>query len=96
MTTSELVSQIRPVGPDAQGCSECLASGGRWVQLRQCLTCGHVGCCDSSDGKHARKHFHATQHPIIRSFEPGQDWTWCYVDDDYLDRSALAGTGAPA
>lgn len=83
--TCEHVSEIRPVSPDAQGCSECLAAGDRWVHLRECLTCGHVACCDSSKNKHARKHFGATHHPIIRSFERGEDWAWCYVDDDYVD-----------
>jgi uncharacterized UBP type Zn finger protein len=68
-----------PRTPD--GCEECLATGMRWVHLRLCLECGHVGCCDSSPGKHATKHFHATQHPIIRSFEPGEDWAFCYVDE---------------
>ncbi|MFL5607281.1 MAG: ubiquitin carboxyl-terminal hydrolase 14 [Gemmatimonadaceae bacterium] len=63
------------------GCEECLATGMRWVHLRLCLECGHVGCCDSSQGKHATKHFHATQHPVMRSFEPGEDWAFCYVDD---------------
>ena len=54
--------------------------GDTWVHLRLCLTCGHVGCCDSSKNKHATKHFHATNHPIIQSFEPGEDWGWCYID----------------
>jgi uncharacterized UBP type Zn finger protein len=72
---------IRPVTPSAQGCEECLAIGSEWVQLRLCLTCGHVGCCDSSPGKHATKHFHATGHPIMQSFEPGEAWKWCYVDE---------------
>ena len=67
--------------PSAQGCEECLRNGGRWVHLRQCLICGHVGCCDQSENKHATKHFHHTGHPIIRSFEPGEDWRYCYVDD---------------
>ena len=73
--------QVRPVDartPD--GCEECLAAGGRWVHLRLCQTCGHVGCCDSSPGKHATGHFHATGHPMVRSFEPGEDWSWCYPD----------------
>jgi uncharacterized UBP type Zn finger protein len=64
-----------------KGCEECLATGMRWVHLRLCLECGHVGCCDSSPGKHATKHFHTTQHPIMRSFEPGEDWAFCYVDE---------------
>jgi uncharacterized UBP type Zn finger protein len=62
------------------GCEECLAIGATWVHLRLCLSCGHVGCCDESPNHHATKHFHATGHPIIRSFEPGEDWGWCYVD----------------
>jgi uncharacterized UBP type Zn finger protein len=68
-----------PRTPD--GCEECLASGSDWVHLRLCLTCGHVGCCDESPNKHATKHFHKTQHPVIRSFEPGEEWGYCYVDD---------------
>ena len=63
------------------GCQECLAMGDRWVHLRLCLECGHVGCCDSSKNKHATKHFHGTSHPLIRSVEPGEHWVWCYVDD---------------
>ena len=55
-----------------------------WVHLRICLSCGHVGCCDSSVGKHATKHFHATQHPIVESFEPGENWGWCYVHEDFV------------
>jgi len=55
--------------------------GDSWVHLRLCLTCGHVGCCDSSKNQHATKHFHATTHPIMRSLEPGEDWGWCYVDE---------------
>jgi uncharacterized UBP type Zn finger protein len=73
-------SQIRDVEPRSGGCEECLKQGDRWVHLRVCLTCGHVGCCDSSKNKHATAHFHATGHPIIQSFEPGEDWRWCYVD----------------
>lgn len=75
------LDQIRDVAPrTAQGCEECLKTNGRWVHLRLCLSCGHVGCCDNSPGKHATLHFHETQHPVIRSFEPGEDWGWCYVD----------------
>ena len=68
-----------------QGCEECLATGGTWVQLRLCRTCGHVGCCDSSNGKHATKHFKASGHPIMSSMEPGDGWSWCYVDEVMLD-----------
>ena len=60
-------------------CEECLKEGTRWVELRECQTCGHVGCCDSSAGKHATKHFHETRHPVMRSATPGTTWTWCYV-----------------
>ena len=66
---------------DADGCVDCLATGGRWVHLRRCLHCGHVGCCDSSPNRHATAHFHATGHPLIQSFEPGEDWIWCYADE---------------
>ena len=62
-------------------CEECVKLGDRWVHLRVCLTCGHVGCCDSSKNKHATKHFHATTHPIVQTIEPGEDWRWCYVDE---------------
>ena len=60
------------------GCEECLKEGTKWVALRQCMTCGHVGCCDSSPGKHATKHYFQTQHPVMRSAMPGDKWTWCY------------------
>jgi uncharacterized UBP type Zn finger protein len=74
-------SQIKDVEPSAQGCEECLRRGDTWVHLRECLICGHVGCCDESANRHATKHFHATEHPIIKSLEPGEDWRWCYVDE---------------
>jgi CPA1 family monovalent cation:H+ antiporter len=69
---------VRPNTPD--GCEECLRDGTRWVHLRLCLTCGHVGCCDSSPQRHADKHFAETEHPVMRSFETGEAWRWCYVD----------------
>lgn len=84
-TTCPHMSQIRAVQPSASGCEECLKTGQSWVHLRECLICGHVGCCDSSQGKHATQHFHATQHPIMRSFEPGEDWLWCYVDQVMIE-----------
>lgn len=85
------VAQLRPVEPNTPaGCEECLKTGSRWVHLRLCLTCGHVGCCDSSPGRHATKHFHATKHPLIRSFEPGEDWAWCYVDNLFLEPAPVA------
>jgi uncharacterized UBP type Zn finger protein len=75
------VSEIHDVTPSANGCEECLKIGSGWVHLRMCLSCGHVGCCDSSPNKHATKHFHQTKHPIMQSFEPGEDWRWCYIDN---------------
>jgi uncharacterized UBP type Zn finger protein len=77
--------QIQEVTPSAQGCEECLKTGGRWVHLRLCMTCGHVGCCDSSPNRHASKHARDTEHPIVRSFERGEDWMWCYVDEVYIE-----------
>jgi uncharacterized UBP type Zn finger protein len=70
----------QPLGPTSRGCQECLATGDRWVHLRTCLHCGHVGCCDDSKNKHATQHFHGSGHPVIQSAEPGEDWRWCYVD----------------
>jgi uncharacterized UBP type Zn finger protein len=75
--------QIKSVAPSAQGCEECLKTGDSWVALRMCLTCGHVGCCDSSKNTHARKHFESTKHPIIQAY-PNAEWKWCYVDEMYL------------
>ena len=75
------LDQIRPVTPNTPaGCEECLKTGSWWVHLRLCLSCGHVGCCDSSKNKHATKHFHSSNHPLVQSIEPGEDWIWCYVD----------------
>jgi uncharacterized UBP type Zn finger protein len=74
------LNMIRDVVPSADGCEDCLRIGSWWVHLRLCLTCGHVGCCDSSPHRHARQHFHHSEHPIIQSFEPGEDWRWCYID----------------
>jgi hypothetical protein len=83
------LDQIAEVAPDStEGCSDCLKIGGRWVHLRLCMTCGHVACCDNSPNRHATAHHHASGHPIIRSFEPGEDWYWCYVDELMF---ALAG-----
>jgi len=64
-----------------EGCEDCLASSGVWVHLRMCETCGRIGCCDSSPSRHASAHAHREGHPIARSAEPGEDWSWCYVDD---------------
>ncbi|HEY3352622.1 MAG TPA: UBP-type zinc finger domain-containing protein [Polyangia bacterium] len=78
------LGEVRDVPPRANGCEECLAMGDRWVHLRECMTCGHVGCCDSSKNRHATKHFHKTEHPIVRSLEAGETWGWCYPDDVML------------
>ena len=80
------VTEATPRTP--QGCEECLAMGGRWVHLRLCLTCGYVGCCDSSPNRHATKHFQTAGHPIVRSFEPGESWVWCYADQAEVDLDA--------
>jgi hypothetical protein len=72
---------IADVEPSSTGCEDCLRINGYWVHLRLCMTCGHVGCCDSSPNRHATAHWHATDHPIVRSYEPGEDWWWCYADD---------------
>lgn len=72
--------QIRDVKPDTDECKECVKAGDSWVDLRMCLRCGQVSCCDSSKNRHATKHFEATGHPIVRSIEPGEDWKWCYID----------------
>jgi uncharacterized UBP type Zn finger protein len=63
------------------GCEDCLRIGGRWVHLRMCLVCGHVGCCDSSPNRHATAHYHEEGHPLVRSAEPNEDWMWCYADE---------------
>lgn len=77
--------QLAPV-PDPRtsyrkGCQECVQMGDTWVHLRECLVCGHVGCCDSSKNKHATRHFHATAHPVMRSVEPGEHWGWCFTHE---------------
>ena len=65
---------------NSRGCEDCLAIGAKWIHLRRCATCGHVGCCDSSQHKHARQHFKTTAHPIVQSHEPGEVWYWCFAD----------------
>jgi uncharacterized UBP type Zn finger protein len=69
----------------SDGCVDCLAIGGSWVHLRRCLVCGHVGCCDSSPNHHATTHFRTTNHPLIQSFEPGEEWLWCFVDNESFE-----------
>jgi uncharacterized UBP type Zn finger protein len=76
------LDQIQDVNPSSPGCEDCLEKFRHdWTDLRVCQTCGHVGCCDNSPGKHASKHFRKEGHPIVRSYEPGEDWYWCYTDE---------------
>ena len=79
------LDQIKEVAPGSDGCEECIKMGDSWVHLRLCLSCGHVGCCDASKNKHATKHYMKTSHPIIRSFEPGESWLWCYPDQLFME-----------
>ncbi len=79
------LDQIHEVEPSADGCEECLKTGDEWVHLRLCLFCGHVGCCDNSKNRHATRHYHETQHPLIQSFEPDEDWMYCYPDDVFME-----------
>jgi uncharacterized UBP type Zn finger protein len=78
------LDQIHTVNPNSNGCEECLTLGWSWVQLRMCLVCGHVGCCDSSRGRHATEHFRKTGHPVMESHESGKSWRWCYIDSAYV------------
>jgi DNA-binding MarR family transcriptional regulator len=77
---------VEPTSP--RGCEECLATGQRWVHLRLCMGCGHVGCCDSSPGRHATAHARSTDHPVVQSFEQGEDWAYCYPDEEVLEHVA--------
>jgi ubiquitin-hydrolase Zn-finger-containing protein len=80
------LDQVCDVSPNTPaGCEECLATGMRWVHLRLCVSCGHVGCCDQSPGRHTTAHAHATGHPLVRSYEPGEDWWWCYPDELFFE-----------
>jgi len=83
----EHIKEVKDLKPSERVCEDCIKTGDRWVHLRICLTCGHVGCCDSSKNKHATKHFHASSHPMVRSIEPGETWGWCYVDQVEYDLS---------
>jgi diadenylate cyclase len=94
-TTCTHLDQNRTLIPRTDGCEECLQAGDDWVHLRLCLTCGHVGCCDDSKNKHATAHFHLTNHPVIESLEPGENWRWCYVDE-ILFASEIAKPDTPA
>lgn len=85
MKTCSHLSGIKKVKPQSDGCAECLEAGDDWLHLRICMECGHVGCCNDSKNKHATKHFHASAHPIIFSFEPFETWGWCFVDEVMFD-----------
>jgi hypothetical protein len=85
------LNEVKDVRPNTDGCEECLQQGTAWVHLRMCMFCGHVGCCDSSAGKHATKHFHRVKHAVMRSIEPGEDWGWCFVDEVELEMPSLGG-----
>jgi uncharacterized UBP type Zn finger protein len=82
-THLDQIEDVTPLTP--QGCGECMKTGDRWVHLRICLSCGAVNCCDSSPNKHATQHFHHSGHPLVQSFQPGEDWLWCYVDQFAMD-----------
>ena len=88
--TCSHLDQVDPTAtPSSTGCEDCLRVGGRWVHLRMCRTCGHVGCCDDSPNKHATSHYHSGGHPLIQSYEPGEDWVWCYSDEVALEIDGL-------
>lgn len=80
-STCAHLGTIQDVRPSDEGCHECLQTGDRWLHLRLCEACGHIGCCDSSPNRHATAHFRASEHPIVRSFEPGEECFWCYADE---------------
>ena len=82
---AHLRAPVKEVTPSAEGCGECLAIGSEWVHLRLCMECGNVGCCDSSPNRHARRHARKERHPVIRSFEPGEAWRYCFPDDSWSE-----------
>ncbi len=83
---------VEQVTPSSEGCEDCLRTGDGWVHLRLCMRCGHVGCCDSSPNRHATAHARGREHPIIRSLEPGETWSWCYVDEVTLSLPEVHGS----
>ena len=84
--------QITELPASVDGCVDCLADGGVWLHLRICLSCGHVGCCDDSPGRHATRHAERDEHPLIRSLEPGEDWCWCFPDKLMMVIPEIHGT----
>ena len=85
MATCSHAGEAKVLKPGARVCEKCQAAGAPWVQLRMCMSCGHVGSCDSSKNRHATAHFRETAHPVMRSIEPGQGWKWCYVHEAMID-----------
>lgn len=85
MDGCEHIANVGEVTPSAAGCEDCLRIGGRWFHLRLCMTCGKVGCCDESPNRHASVHYREVGHPVMRSFEPGERWLWCFVDEVGVD-----------
>jgi len=83
--------QLLELPESVEGCEDCLAAGTEWFHLRICLECGHVGCCDSSPMRHASGHASASEHPIMRSIEPGEDWSWCVIDEVAMRIAAVQG-----
>ncbi|MBC7929413.1 MAG: UBP-type zinc finger domain-containing protein [Rubrivivax sp.] len=79
------LNQVKEVTPSADGCEDCLRIGSTWMHLRLCMECGHVGGCDDSPNRHATKHFNKVRHLIIKSFDPGEDWGWCFVDEVFFE-----------
>jgi hypothetical protein len=84
-TTCGHLDTLSDAPPDSTGCVDCLKIGSRWVHLRRCTQCGHVGCCDNSPNRHATAHFHETHHPIVQSYEPDEEWFWCYADQLFFE-----------
>jgi uncharacterized UBP type Zn finger protein len=78
------LGEIKDVAPSSRVCDQCVAMGSTWVHLRMCLSCGQVGCCDSSPNRHATAHYREADHPIMRSVEPGEAWRWCFVDEEVV------------
>jgi uncharacterized UBP type Zn finger protein len=83
--------EVTELPESVAGCEDCLRTGGKWLHLRICVTCGHVGCCDDSPNRHATAHAHESTHPIIRSLEPGEEWCWCYQDELAFITDAIHG-----
>ena len=82
---------VHELPASVDGCVDCLRDGGKWLHLRICLSCGHVGCCDDSPSRHATAHAHEASHPLIRSLEPGEEWSWCYDDEVAMVVDGVSG-----